>query len=99
MKEAIKYYRLAIKYKCETSVPFEIEEFIDWVLELEPDKVQLHFCLGLVNYGGKGDKLQALRDFEKFIEITPNGKFIEAQGIAKSYIEIISEKLASTNSE
>ncbi len=99
MKEAIKYYRLAFKYKYETNVPFEIEEFIDWVLKLEPDKVQLHFCLGFVNYRGKGDKLQALRDFEKFIEITPNGKFIEAQGIAKSYIEIISEKLASSNSK
>ena len=99
MVEAIKYYRLAIKYNCETNVPFEIEEFIVWVLELEPDKVQLHFCLGFVNYRGKGDKLQALRDFEKFIEITPNGKFIEAQGIAESYIETISEELASTNSE
>ena len=99
MKEAIKYYRLAFKYKCETRVPFEIEEFIDWVLKLEPDKVQLHFCLGFVNYRGKGDKLQALRDFEKFIEITPNGKFIEVQGIAKLYIERISEDLASTNSE
>ena len=92
MREAIRYYRLAFKYNCQASVPFEIEEFIDWVLKLEPDKVQLHFCLGFVNYGGKGDKLQALQDFEKFIEITPNGKFIEAQGIAKSYIETISKE-------
>ena len=48
MGEAIKYYRLAIKYKCETSVPFEIEEFIVWVLDLEPEHADRMKLLNLI---------------------------------------------------
>ena len=93
MERAVRMYRSAFRSYCEERVFFEVEEFICWVLELEPDKVQLHFCLGLLNFFAKGDKARALKDFKKFLEIAPQEKFSEQIRLAESYASSIQQEL------
>ena len=69
----------------------------NWVLEQEPDKIQLHFCLGLVNFLGKGDYARALQDFEKFLEAASKEQFEEQIRLAEAYIGNIRGRVGATN--
>ena len=94
MKSASQQYWIAFKGK---SIPqeklLEIEEFISWILELEPDKVQLYYCLGVINYYAKEDKIRSLKDFEKFLEEVPSDKFEFQQERSAGIIEKIRKEL------
>jgi tetratricopeptide (TPR) repeat protein len=92
MNDAIRMYRTAFRTPSDGRVLFEVEEFISWIVERESDKTQLHFCLGLVNYEGKNDEQRALLDFEKFLELTPPNKFIQARQLAEEYVSKIHSK-------
>lgn len=62
-------YRLYSKAKNEQVVQktiTEVEEFIQIVLDEEPDKGQLYFILGLINYKFKKDYDSARGDLRKF---------------------------------
>lgn len=66
---------------------FEVEEFITWILAQEPDKYQLYFCLGLLNYKAKGDRQIALVDFQEFLNRAPRDEHHRrAIELANSYI-------------
>lgn len=96
MTKSIRMYKSAFRHSCDIKVPFEVEEFICWLLEKEPDKVQLHLCLGLLNYFAKGDIARALQDLEKFLELSPQGMFDQEKQLAISYINEI-RKIQKTN--
>lgn len=87
--EALRVYRVAAKLGVTSSTWLEVEEFIMWVVHEEPDKTQLHFCLGVINYVGKGDGAQARRDFEEFLSTTPDGRFLEEKQVAQQYLDKI----------
>lgn len=94
MTKALESYRRASKGYCaEPGILLEFEAFICWALEQEPDKVQLHFCLGLLNFLGKVDKTRALQDFEKFLEVASPTQFGEEMRLAEVYIETIRGEL------
>jgi tetratricopeptide (TPR) repeat protein len=88
LTEALRIYRTVMNRQPlpESSVLVEVEEFINWIIEEEPDKVQLHFCLGVINYLGKQDNEQAEIDFENFLRVPTNGSFTNERKIAKSYL-------------
>ena len=51
LERASKEYKQAFKgYYQEAGFIFDIVDFILWVLNKEPDKTQLYFCLGLIYY-------------------------------------------------
>jgi hypothetical protein len=66
LKAVTKCYKNAFKYDYAVVVPFEVEEFIVDILGQEPEKYQLHFYLGMINYFGKIAYPAAKRDFELF---------------------------------
>ena len=74
LERALKEYKQAFRgYYPEPGFIFDIVEFILWVLDIEPDKTQLYFCLGLIYYHVINDYALALQDLERFLEITqPN---------------------------
>jgi len=87
MNDAVRTYKAAFKIPTkDTSVPFEIEEFIDWVVHKEPSKTQLHFCLGLINIRLKEDMRRTKQDFKMFLESTPENQFSEQRELAQKYI-------------
>ena len=59
LRSAIRRYRQAIMFTVEPDVISQIEDFMCWVLELEPGQYQLHYCLGFFNWKTKGDEIQA----------------------------------------
>jgi tetratricopeptide (TPR) repeat protein len=68
LDSANDHYRQALKMPNEnTTTAIQCEDFIQHVLDREPDKDHLYFCLGLINYNFKEDYEAAQRDFEKFI--------------------------------
>ena len=75
LTQAYRRYRVVFRHSCPEHLPVEVEEFIMGVLEEEPDKVQLHFCLGVINYFAKGDKARALQELERFLEAAPRKAF------------------------
>jgi hypothetical protein len=68
LDKAYRAYRNAVKAPLsDASVPIQCEEFIQYVLDSEPEKYWLYFCLGLLNSRCKNDAEAATRDFEIFV--------------------------------
>ena len=89
LKRSLRLYRSAFNHKCELSVPFETEEFIEWILEKEPDKTQLYFCLGLINYHAKEDYKKAKDDFQTFTDLCEDNNYIAEISVANDYLNKI----------
>jgi len=99
LKKAIRQYRKCQEFvKIDPQTVNQVEDFICWVLEEEPERYQFHFCLGFINRYIKEDKILALKDFEKFSALVENRQFVEQQELTKQWIcelknEIKNEKL------
>jgi len=89
MEKATRSYRKAFKGKVEMHVPEESEEFINDILRTEPDKYQLYFCLGLINFFAKEDFELAKKDFENFLNSGTENDFVEQRRLAREYIKQI----------
>lgn len=95
LKRAIQRYRNAMDLPVEAHVIGEIEEFICWLLDEEPQKYQLHYCLGYINWKVKGDKPQAVKDFETFLLLGHENEFAVEREIARKWILEIQESSIS----
>ena len=93
---AWKYYRQAFHYPShENNIPIHVEEFIQLILEQEPDKAQLYYVLGLINKMAKRDVYAARKDFEVFLEVTSDGSFDRQRILARKWLgEIAKEPVA-----
>ena len=69
LTQAYHAYQQAFKGFTAPIIPIEVEEFILNVLESEAEKIQLWYCLGLINFFKKEDYLLAKDYFEKFISL------------------------------
>ncbi len=68
--KAHKTYQSAFRGDFPQSIPNDVENFIQNILEMEPDKIQLWYCLGMINYFCKKDLASAKRDFQEFINLS-----------------------------
>ncbi len=89
LKEAIRHYRAANDCPVNPEKIAEIEEFILWLVDTEPHKYQLYYCLGFLNWKIKGDNIQAFRDFKKFLELRAEDEFLIEKGFAEKWISEI----------
>jgi hypothetical protein len=84
LKRAREEYARAFRGAgADPSVPVQCEEFIQIVLNEEPEATQLHFCSALINLHAKADTAAAQRDFELFLAGTPEHSFPAERQIAK----------------
>lgn len=67
-QEANRIYDKAFKatVKTQEPIPIEVEEFIAWLLEVEPEKIQFYHYLSLINHRVKSDLDAAKSDIAKF---------------------------------
>jgi len=72
----------------------QIEDFFYWLLQEEPERYQL-YCLGFINWKIKGDTLQAINDFEKFLASGDQGKFSKERGLITQWLQ----ELKQSNSQ
>ena len=96
LSEAIKFYRKGMQYDVEPKTINDVEDFILWILEIEPKKYQLYYCLGFFNRHIKGDKETAINDFEKFTQETSDLQFQKEKRYC-SQVAIRIEELISSN--
>jgi tetratricopeptide (TPR) repeat protein len=91
LNEAFHFYKRAFKGYTQEHVVLQVESFIYDILEIEPHKYQLYYCLGLINYFKKEDFDLAKENLDLFIEMDSknNGKFKENTEYASKYIEDI----------
>lgn len=88
MKEAARAYNNAFKGRLiDKSVPIQCEEFIHIVLSAEPDKIQMHYCLGLLNFYGKRDYIAAKQDLVQFLSKRKDKDFEHQAKEARLLIE------------
>ncbi|MCX5705472.1 MAG: hypothetical protein NTZ92_05410 [Candidatus Omnitrophica bacterium] len=96
LPEAHKLYKRALVGLLKENVPLETEGFIYDILQLEPDKIQLWYCLGIINYLFKEDLKLAKEYFEKFVELArKEKKFLESVSFAEKYLVEIKEKFSN----
>ena len=93
IKKSIQLYRKALKLNLEPEKIIEVEEFIFWILETEPDKYWLYYCLGFYNWKIKYDLNQAKADFEKFIEKREADKYTRERELALAWIGNINSEI------
>ncbi len=95
MDEAAADYKHAFNGPiADRSVPIQCEEFIQIALAKEPDRVQLHFCLGLINYHAKSDYAGAVRDLGQFLSKLKDGEFHRHANTAR---ELLADSEAKIN--
>lgn len=70
----------------------QIEDFICWVLEKEPQKYQLYYCLGFINWKIKGDTIQAIKDFEKFLSSIKDNEFVKEKEFAEKWLKELKQQ-------
>lgn len=56
-------------------MPFQIEGFIAWILDIEPQQKQLNFCLGYLNEIFKQDMISARQYYSNFLSPPCNEDF------------------------
>ncbi|MDR3502169.1 MAG: hypothetical protein P4L79_06250 [Legionella sp.] len=67
IKKALQHYRNALKLNVVPESAFEIENFITYILSIEPHNVHLLFCLGYINWKIKEDNMLAISNYNEFI--------------------------------
>ena len=98
LQSAHDEYRRAFRGALQNiTVPIQCEEFIQIVLEEEPNREHLNFCLGLINYNAKKDYTAASRDFDRFLGSSTVGAFPWAKKLAEE-LRAKCDELCSTNS-
>ena len=87
LRAAYRHYRAAERIPVDASVLHRVEDFLCWMLTEEPDKHQLHYCLALFNRHVKGDKTQAIQDFEAFLGSGCPERFAKERELAARWVE------------
>lgn len=86
LKSAIRHYRQATMHFVPADVIAQVESFMCWVLQQEPDKYQISYCLGFFNWKIKGDKIQARNDFTDFINTSDKEQFSREIELAQQWL-------------
>ncbi len=83
LTEAYRIYKRAFNKFTSDSAFLQSEEFMMEVLEEEPEKIQLLYCIGLINHFKKEDYILALEYFRNF------KKESESRNLFKDYVNYV----------
>ncbi|OSZ73294.1 hypothetical protein CAP37_16760 [Hydrogenophaga sp. IBVHS1] len=89
LKSAARHYRYASKSEIDADILIQIEEFLFWIIEKEPAKEHVHFCLGMFYQLAKGDLVSSVNHFELFLKAKNIASFPAEAALATSWIEEI----------
>jgi hypothetical protein len=90
LRAATRHYRKAsqagIPHANNDVTVGQIEHFLLWQLDKEPNLIEMHFCLGFVNMHLKGDVERARMDFEEFLAVCPAEKYNDEKFLIRKWI-------------
>ena len=97
LKKSVRQYRICANYDVTPVTLSQVEDFIVWILEEEPDKYQYHYCLGFFNWKIKGDLHQAVQDFEEFLKHIKHGEFVTEQALALKWVSEVKKEIVASH--
>ena len=97
LKKSIRQYRICANYDVAPKTLSEVEDFMVWILEEEPDKYQYYYCLGFFNWKIKGDLQQSVHDFEEFLKHKKDGEFDQEKTLALNWVSKIRMEMIETD--
>lgn len=86
LKRSSTHYSEAAKCALEIDVLVQVEAFACRVLDFEPDACELLFCLGSFNRLVKGDRQQAIKDYESFLKHDCSSAYAKERKLAEKWI-------------
>jgi len=90
LSDAYHTYKLAFGNKTGKATHIECELFLRKILEIEPDKIQLWYCLGLIYMSAHEDFVLAKQCFDDFIrKATQQGKYLDQIKYVERHLEKI----------
>ncbi len=93
LSEAYHVYKLGFKNLTASTTHLECEKFLRDLLEQEPDKIQLLYCLGLIYFFAHKDYLLAKEAFEDFLNrATESSLFPDQMKYVNNYLDVIKSK-------
>lgn len=88
---ALNRYREAFAgNSADPTLAVQVEEFIQIVLDVEPNKGQLHFFSGQINQFMKQDRAAAVRDYSAFLKHPTANSFPTLQDEAEKHVRELS---------
>lgn len=98
LDSAYKMYRRAFDAPLQNSnTPMDCEIFIQNILEEEPNRYWLYFCLGLINFREKRDLQLAREHFSSFLTIVEADRYKDQVKAARNWIEEIDVRFDTSN--
>jgi hypothetical protein len=91
-QKASREYEEAFRTATNETVVIQCEEFINWVLTEEPDKVQLYFYLANINLKAKNDKIVCREYLEEFLSKPGSENFPDLMLDAKNIIKTMANQ-------
>jgi hypothetical protein len=92
MKKASQRYRTASYLRLPEEKIWELETFMQWVVDLEPGRYQLHFVLAQFNLDIKRDQKRARLDYEAFLQAARPGEFEKEVELAWARIRLLEKQ-------
>ncbi|MCJ7457617.1 MAG: hypothetical protein MUP17_01330 [candidate division Zixibacteria bacterium] len=87
LDKAESSYKKAFRDGVASGAILQAEDFINDVLEIEPDKWQLWYCVGMINWRAKEDKILGRQAFERFLEGGSDADFQEQKRKVREYLK------------
>ncbi|HEY8098367.1 MAG TPA: hypothetical protein VIE91_01160 [Methylophilaceae bacterium] len=92
LKRSVQRYRAAARATIEIEAINQVEDFLNWAIEENPEIYQLNYCLGFFNWQIRGDILQAKSNLQRFIELS-NSNFPKEKELASEWLKQIDKEL------
>ncbi|GFO80832.1 MAG: hypothetical protein A49_04590 [Methyloceanibacter sp.] len=93
-QQALQQYKAAFRSRYRPNIPIQVESFMLWVLEEEPERMELHYCLGMVNLHAKCDYVRAKEEFQAFLHKSGQSKSLRQwRGQASRYLAMIDAEI------
>lgn len=92
LRQAKRYYDIAMRREFESVPVLEAEEFMEWILKDSPEKYQINYGLGMINYFVKEEPNIAREYFVEFLSLANKDEFTEQVAQVKDIVENIDAK-------
>lgn len=93
LKHSIRQYRAAAQLRIEVETINQVEGFINWVVQANPEVVHLNFILGFFNWQIRGDYPLAKMNFEDFLSSCKNNLYTKEQELTSNWMVQIDNQM------
>lgn len=87
LKSAVRHYRQGMKFPLEVDALYQVEDFLCWMQEQEPDNPRIYYLLGFFYMEVKGDAGLAITNFQSFLRLSSSSEYPKEYELAGTWIK------------